>query len=303
MIDELFTSKSILEIPNIFYEGDKEVKSFEWHKNKVEQMEAFYDDKGKSSKKKIQEADINSLAKGLQNYLKKREKDAFKAKPKEGKDEKAEMKKMNAKARRNKWCIKYEHTGSVYEGVKANDDIEFDLMFVMNSKRFEKQQANNKYPGFYNITQGQDQRRRSVLNNMLVSSNDEEKMFLSPELVLQRFESMVTKYLNHEKKTRKKHEKESYRSHDRFVVKRHGPAIQVDFYKNKEKNQKSEKKEDQKNEKKKSEKDELWYHVDLVPCYQFKEGKEQKGTLLFKLFKYRPQGCLSIKRFLLNNSC
>ena len=102
MIDELFTSKSILEIPNIFYEGDKEVKSFEWHKNKVEQMEAFYDDKGKSSKKKIQEADINSLAKGLQNYLKKREKDAFKAKPKEGKDAKAEMKKMNAKARRNK---------------------------------------------------------------------------------------------------------------------------------------------------------------------------------------------------------
>ena len=259
------------------------MESPEWHQKKLAQMNAFYEKEGRASKKDIKDANINELAKGLLKYLRNREKDAFikgnqkceeKNKTDAQKDDaqknNAQKKKMYAKARRNKWCIKYEHTGSVYEGVKANDDIEFDLMFVMNSKQFEKPQANHGYPGFFNIIQKPELRRRSVLNNLLVSHpTTDDKKFLSPELVMQRFESMVTKYLNYDKQMREEHLKKNKKNHHRFVVRRHGPAIQVDFY---------EKKDNE-------EKEELWYHVDLVPCYIFEDEKDKSKSIILLFFK------------------
>ena len=275
-----------------------------WHANKIDQMNKNYDEIGKTPKKGIKETDIDSLVKGLIRYLKNREKDAFtsaftsidKGKQSKPKDEVklAEEKKMFAKARRNRWCFRYEHTGSVYEGVKANNDIEYDLMFVMRGEQFDVSKPFPGYPGFFNIVQKPEERRRSVLNNLLIphchmktvitnkSKNNEEDQeeeeeevknyLLSPERVLQRFESVVTKYLNEKKLRKEKQEKvqkDQQRSQisrmtwDRFVVRRHGPAIQVDFYKKKIE-------EVKKSDGVSENDDELWYHVDLVPCYKIK---------------------------------
>jgi len=129
---------------------------------------------GKTPKAKQKETGIEKLKFGLKKFIKDERLHPFQAKHKKNKD-----KSLYAKARRNDWCSHFEHTGSVYEGLKANDGLEYDFMYVMKSDQFETREIPGQ-EGYYSIIQKPLHRKRSVLNSLLLKrevSNEESILY------------------------------------------------------------------------------------------------------------------------------
>jgi len=276
-----------------------------WHGEKQNKMiKDYYDVIGKIPKKELKETPVDDLVKELFKFIKNERFRAFptnknenpgvdltreseindpiedvtddstRRKPKVQLDEKqkAASKALHAKARRNDWCNRLEHTGSVYEGLKAKQELEFDVMYVMKGDRFKFRPIPGE-EGYFTVVQKQDQRQRSVLNSLLVPHAilDEERQqsktkqhlatedepnhgkvaakrrgfeyVLSPKLVMEKFESTVTRFMK-TYKDRKEKKKEEFD----YMIRRHGPAIQVDVLREQE----------------------VWYSVDLVPSYELR---------------------------------
>lgn len=203
---------TVLDLPN----RDQEMP---WHTNNLEiarKFETFYKKKSKTPKEDIQDTPINTLKDQLEEFIKK-----------------------YVVTNKYIWCKRVEHTGSIYEGLKINDGLEFDLMFVMHGgKQFEIKKIPER-PGYAYLHQKKEQRRKTLFNKLLVkkeSTNASTNIFiLSPEKVISKFQSTVQKFLDQHKE-------------DGVVKKlrRHGPAIQLDV----------------------TEGGSILYSVDLVPSYE-----------------------------------
>jgi len=245
-----------------------------WHGEKQNKMiKDYYDVIGKIPKKELKETPVDGLVKELFKFIKNERFRAFptnknenpgvdltreseindpiedvtddstRRKPKVQLDEKqkAASKALHAKARRNDWCNRLEHTGSVYEGLKAKQELEFDVMYVMKGDRFKFRPIPGE-EGYFTVVQKQDQRQRSVLNSLLV-----------PHAILdeERQQSKTKQHLatedepNHGKVAAKRR---GFEYEFDYMIRRHGPAIQVDVLREQE----------------------VWYSVDLVPSYELR---------------------------------
>ncbi|XP_066921013.1 cyclic GMP-AMP synthase-like [Clytia hemisphaerica] len=287
--------KANIELP------DADSQKPDWHKNKKDEMETYYTAIGKTPKEemKITERHVTPFLGGLKTYIKDMRMEPFKKekKPSEkqfpfglkvdlSSDDKRKLteaeKLLKAKGRRHDWCKEYLHTGSVYEGLKATAELEYDVMFIMKGDKFYPVKVGEKFPCHFKLIQNPEKRQRSLLNNLLTPHQVKAKggegwdeMILSPSKVIQKFESVVHKYINSLKEKKKKlieeekfgkvkkggkeRNNEWLMKVDDYVIRRHGPAIQVDMMR-----------------KDADGKEKLWYQVDLVPCYELVKGKEKR---------------------------
>ena len=133
-------------------------------------------------------------------------------------------------------CLRVEYTGSAFEGVKVSPDIEFDVMMIgtdthiINIKELST-------PGYYHLIYGWIY---SICTLFL----------LSPQTKLNNFFGKLQKAIN------------DHQDMSRLVkLRHHGPAVQMDVYKNETDMHRDENK---------------WYSVDLVFAYEVKQGEQNR---------------------------
>ena len=144
---------------------------------------------------------------------------------------------------RNGVATEFHFTGSTYEGLKVpSTDMEFDVMVVLNGERTMR--VENLRPLYYNLYCGSN-------INPFSKSKAPGSNYLDPDKVVSYFHGELKRVLN------------QYPELDRIIkLRRHGPAVQMDVYKNPDGRT-------------------LFYSVDMVPAYQVGDG----GFYVAKPFK------------------
>ena len=131
-------------------------------------------------------------------------------------------------------CQRLEFTGSSYEGVKVNNDIEFDVMFIISASDVEAKPLEG-IPGFAKLRPNEKMQHHAQFHDIL----DSDKYAVA-EKVANKFLSNMQILWNNREELQKNR------------LSKHGPAVQMDVTK-----------EDGSD----------WYSVDLTPCYELTGGE------------------------------